>query len=201
MVQVPTPAASAAFAASNTAGSISGVSSLGHSIQSWIPRRQSTETWGEDAPDEQGDSDESDTDNEAEYQVDFSEHFWRSRDQGHERIHEGDDQFIESDTDIQGGNITHSPELDNNCPKFQFFEMTTDDAAGIKHPPKIYDLDTGLKIGIATAFKSPLGAFRQAGFTQRLVAYWTKNSNTYVGLIHIVGFDQFGTTALLRMSN
>jgi hypothetical protein len=93
VIETPAITTRAAFAAVHTAGSLSGISSLGNSqaTTSWSQAnrvnrqgqrtRLSTENYAHD-------SDDNDTEAEDEYKVNFSENFWQSRRKLQEMVEE-----------------------------------------------------------------------------------------------------------------
>jgi hypothetical protein len=142
------------------------------------------------------DSDDNETDDEAGYDVNFHENFWQSRATVKEIVNvfedDGDQQssFMtrNSGADSRDGQQVGAGDLDygallRDCSDFQFREISREDEEAdcdgvMSPPPKIYNEEmSGLRRGIASAFDSPITAFRQAGFTLQLVARWTKNSN------------------------
>ena len=186
IVQTPAPSQRATFAAMYTAGSVSGVSgisSLGQSLEgeaaagSTTPprprtRRQRTEDY---------DSDHEDTDAEDNYEVDFSENFWLSRRLQQQLVAEEDDDVYGSDDEEII--IPHNTQ-DNDygqavkeCPPFNFRPVSPEEAATLSMDQKIYDGESGLKRGVARSFSTPLRAVQRAGLTTELVARWVKNSN------------------------
>jgi hypothetical protein len=189
---VNTPAAStaAAFAAVHTAGSISyisdlsslGVSGVSGSTQSQSAsddhssRRPSTRN----TADEDDNSDDANTEDEDEFEVDFGETFWNPC-----RNANDDDSSDESGS--ERGDVGSFPadagahdfaRLLQQCTTFNFRELTAEEANTRESPQKIYDGPSGLRQHVASSFRTPLGAFRRAGFSDDLIARWTNNSNT-----------------------
>ena len=188
VLETPAPSQrpAAAFAALRTAGSSSGASSHDNSEQfdrQPAPRRLSTRVSRQSSL-EENDSDENDTDDEDAYEVDFSQNFWRSRQDLQEMV--GGDVLLETDPVGECDDVESCPNnVDQNdyacllkdCTEFQFDELSFQEAATMQPPPKIYGGESGLRRTVAGSFDTPLGAFRKGGFTEELVRHWTMNSN------------------------
>jgi hypothetical protein len=189
------PSQDSSFAAILTAaGSSSAVSSLSVGVDTpsigvtgrQTRNRSTRSTRSQVEPD----SDDSMTDDEDEYQVDFSENFWESRRETQRIVDEAEDEPDElvtpqddfaamSDDDEEA-----SPSQSNDyarllrpCTDFIFEEMTAEEAQQMMDPPQVYQGERGLKQGVAALFTTPLEALRQSGLSERMVSHWTYNSN------------------------
>lgn len=190
VIQTPaTPAITveAAFAAVHTAGSLSGVSSLGnsqgttHSSQSnrINSQRQRTRLSSDN---DAHDSDEDDTEAEDEYEVNFSEIFWQRRRELQEMVEEdlideevGEEQDVVScPTDALQFDYAR---LLKDVTDFNFEHLTLEEAREMEDPPPVYHGEHGLKRGVSNSFDTTLQAFRIAGFSEQLIERWTLNSN------------------------
>ena len=96
-----------------------------------------------------------------------------------------DGTFKDEEMDDEG-DVTTCPEnvllndfarLLKNCKEFTFTELTEEQARIMPKPQKIYKGPSGLRRNVATSFRTPLGAFRKAGFTLEMVKRWVENSN------------------------
>jgi hypothetical protein len=164
---------------------VSGISSLGQSQGSSRSSRTQrtrhiTTTTGDGT-----NSDEEDTDNEDNYQVDFSENFWQSREELQEMVQNDlvDEEVLGVEGDVDSC-PDHAGQFDfarmlRDCSDFDFTELTEEEANEMPVPPEIYSGESGLKRGVACTFDTPLGAFQRSGFTKLLVERWTDNSNRY----------------------
>lgn len=152
-------------------------------------RRRRTRHGNEDEEVDEVDSDQSDTDQEDQYEVDFTQNFWQSRHERQSMIEEqGDIRFVDGGDDDSIHEVVlascplDAPQEDyarllRDCNEFRFTELTPLESATMPPPQKIYEGESGLRRGVWKQFETPFEAFRQAGFTQELVAHWTKNSN------------------------
>jgi hypothetical protein len=186
-ITTPAPTQHAAFAALHTAGSVSGLSSFGNSeTTSRSDRRRRTSARLRNQIEEENDSDDGDTDNEDNYEVDFTQNFWQSRRELQSLI-EGEycDDLDEDDNSVMVRNqesvLDYGRHLEK-CSDFNFVELTREEADRMEPPGKVYSGESGLRRGVAGRFSTPLGAFRASGFTMHLVLRWTLSSNKYVFL-------------------
>jgi hypothetical protein len=68
-------------------------------------------------------------------------------------------------------------ELLKNCTQFRFTELSDEQAAAMPLPPRVFDQPSGLRQHVKDWITNPFQAFRHSGFTDAMVARWTKNSN------------------------
>jgi hypothetical protein len=143
----------------------------------------------------QYDSDDDNTLEEAEFQMNPSDGFWTpsAEEQNVLRLLRIQELSLDDDDDISPcpspvfGTSFVNPSFSDlgtliqECTDFQFEEIGTEAlaaaiAAGHKAQP-IYDGESGLRRGVAGSFRTPLEAFRKCGFSHDLVARYTQNSN------------------------
>jgi len=163
------------FADLYTAGSVSGVSSLGHSE---IREQQTRQRITRSSADSDCDSDGELTVDEDKHDVDFQENFWApvaTLDNEDNDDEEGPDPDALSSA--PDGEENDYAKLLERCTHFEFREMSTTEANNMRQPQKVWDGTSGLKRNVASQFRTPLGAFQKAGFSEDMVAHWVINSN------------------------
>lgn len=183
IIETPSPTQNAAFAALQTAGSISSISSLGNSdfSNSNTSRRQNAFTRrASRMVSEMGvDSDDNTTASEASYEVDFSDNFWSNQYGLDER--DLDENFTEHERDEihvpAGAGPSDFARMLDQCTQFEFCQFIQDESEPGPTPQPLYEGPSGLKRNAARSFSTPLGAFQRCGLTEDLVSHWTTNSN------------------------
>jgi len=128
------------------------------------------------------DSDDEVTIGEDTYELNRDENFWHERhllwedmQRMEEEADEEEEQEDEDECNLLGP--VDISELLRSATNFGFTEVLPEDVPNIVEPQPIYNAPFGLKEGIADLIQTPLDAFRHSGFTEELVARWTKNSN------------------------
>ena len=183
IIETPSPTQNAAFAAIQTAGSISGISSLGNSdfSKSNTSRRPNafTRRASRMVNEMEVDSDDNTTASEASYEVDFSDNFWNNQYGLDER--DLDEHFTEHDRDEihvpAGAGPSDFARMLDHCTQYEFCQFTQDESQPGPIPQPLYEGQSGLKRNAARSFSTPLGAFQRCGLTEDLVSHWTTNSN------------------------
>ena len=141
----------------------------------------------------QHDSDDDNTEDEVEYQIDPQDGFWNPSIEEENMLRLLQIQELNIDGNDDGHSTCASPvfgtsivspavpdlgALIQNCTDFQFEELSPEAlAAEVIVPQPIYEGESGLKRGVAGSFRTPLEAFRKAGFTPDLISRYTQNSN------------------------
>ena len=130
------------------------------------------------------DSDDDNTDGEAEYQMDPHDGFWNPsieeenilrllRTQELNLFEDDDDGLSTTEDNPVFGTSTVRPAVSDlgtliqNCTDFQFEELGMDALAAetlLTPPQPLYVGESGLRRGVAGSFSTPLEAFRKAGF-------------------------------------
>ena len=131
------------------------------------------------------DSDDDVTEDEDNHEPDIEQNFWHHREKLWRQMQKQEEAYESRSEDEDEDDVvapsTESPfdvaTLLNRATDFGFQEMNTEETAAMPEPPQIYHAPFGIKEGIAEQVKTPFDAFRLSGFTERMVAKWTKNSN------------------------
>jgi hypothetical protein len=136
-----------------------------------------TRSSGED--DDHYDSDGDKTVGEDVYDVNFNENFWQTTTSLDDPVVALEEEGEDPDCPCcpASAPVNDYARLLEGCTRFDFCQLTGEQAERMPPPQKLYDGDSGLKRNVANQFQSPLGAFRRAGCTEELVAHWTTNSN------------------------
>ena len=156
--QTPSISQRQAFASMHTMGSVpttnsSGSGSNERNVRGRVTAARTVVTRRRSQNDDDYDSDDYDTDGEDRYDVDFTENFWQQRSQIQDMVNEGDDdeEVPEEDEETRivfPDELHRHQDLSNfleQCTDFEFIELTSEEAAAMPPPQKIYDGETGLQ--------------------------------------------------------